>query len=81
MQLVYFSAPWCVPCRWFGPVMDEITKLPVLKVDVDQDPDLAMQYSVFSVPTVILIDGPREIARFTGARSLDYVNEFISDHT
>lgn len=81
MQLAYFTAPWCVPCRSFGPIMEQVTALPVLKVDVDTDPDLAAQYQVFSVPTVILIDGPKEIARFSGARALDYVNLFIEEHS
>lgn len=81
MQLIYFTAPWCVPCKTFGPVMDKVTKVPVLKVDVDLDPETAQIVNVFSVPTVVLTDGPHEIARFSGARSLEYVNQFIADHS
>jgi len=80
MTLLYFTAPWCVPCRTFGPIMDQVTEMPVTKVDVDQDPALAQIVNVFSVPTVVLTDGPKEIARFSGARSLEYVNQFIADH-
>lgn len=81
MELLYFTAPWCVPCRTLGPVMDQVTALPVLKVDVDKDPALAETVNVYSIPTVILTDGPHEINRFTGARSLEYVNQFIADNS
>ena len=51
MKYLYFSAPWCGPCRMFGPVMERVsTKIPVQKVNVDEDQDLAMRYSVRNVP-------------------------------
>lgn len=81
MTLIYFTAPWCVPCRTFGPIMDQVTKVPVYKVDVDHNPEMAATVNVFSVPTVVLTEGSREIARFSGARSLEYVNQFIADNS
>lgn len=80
MQLIYFTAPWCVPCKAFGPVMDKVTAIPVFKVDVDHQPEMAQTVNVFSVPTVVLTDGPKEIARFSGAKTLDFVNQFIADN-
>lgn len=58
--LVDFSATWCGPCKKLEPVVDEIAsefdaKLKVVKVDVDQSPNLAARYAVLSVPTLLLI--------------------------
>ena len=57
-QLLYFSAQWCGPCRQLGPIMSEVgTKLPVRKIDVDQEPEMAQKYGVKSIPIVIMVDG------------------------
>jgi len=71
MKYLYFSAPWCGPCKMFGPVMERVsTKVNVQKVNVDENQDLAMQYSVRSVPTVILVDNTgKEYARQVGVQN------------
>lgn len=71
MKYLYFSAPWCGPCKMFGPVMERVsTKAPVQKINVDENQQMAMQYSVRSVPTVILVgnDG-KEYARQVGVQT------------
>ena len=80
MELLYFTAKWCVPCRSFGPVMEQVTEPPVTKVDVDYNTEMVNLYGVMSVPTVILAKDGFEVARFSGARDLDYVNKFVSSH-
>ena len=71
MKYLYFSAPWCGPCKMFGPVMERVsTKVNVQKINVDENQDLAMQYSVRSVPTVILVDNTgKEYARQVGVQN------------
>jgi len=73
MKYLYFSAPWCGPCRMYGPVMDKVSQeVPVQKINVDESQELAMQYSVRSVPTVILVDNTgKEFARKVGVQSKD----------
>jgi len=69
---MYFSAPWCGPCRMFGPVMERISQsgIPVEKINVDNAPQVAAAYIVKSVPTTILVDDQgKEISRFVGAKS------------
>ena len=78
-RLYYYSAPWCVPCQSFGPVMDQISSvIPVVKVNVDYEADMTAKANVRSVPTVILVEGESEIRRFTGARSYDQLIQFIN---
>ena len=77
MKLIYMTASWCIPCRTFGPIMDQVTSAPVSRVDVDNNSALVAKYGVMSVPTVIAVDADgNEMARFSGAKSLDFVNEF-----
>ena len=57
MKLIYFSAPWCGPCRQLGPIMDEVAQqVTVQKINVDNSPDMASHYGIRNVPTVIAID-------------------------
>jgi len=79
-KLIYFTAPWCGPCRQLGPIMQELSSQVVIqKVDVDTNPDLAQQYGVRNVPTVILTSGGVEVTRKVGLNPkqiyLDMYNE------
>ena len=65
----YFSATWCVPCKSFKPVMNEIASegYSVQFIDIDQSPNMATQFSVMSVPTVIIEENGIEVDRFVGS--------------
>jgi len=67
-KLLYFSAVWCGPCKQLGPIMNEISStIPVKKIDVDQNPEMAQKYGVRNIPTVILINGQgQELAKKIG---------------
>lgn len=83
MKYLYFSAPWCGPCRMFGPIMEEIAKeIPVQKVNVDEQNDLAMQYSVRSVPTIVLVnESGKELSRHVGVQQKSMVLENYKSFT
>jgi len=75
-QYLYFSAPWCGPCRMLGPVMERVNNtIPVQKVNVDENSEMAQQYNVRNIPTVVLLENGQEVKRIVGARSeADYLN-------
>ena len=69
--LVDFYADWCAPCKYVAPLMDELAKahegtLLVVKVDTDQAPDVSQQFSIRSIPTVILFRDGDEVGRSVG---------------
>ena len=65
----YFSAAWCGPCKAFKPVMTEIKNEGhyVEFIDIDSLSDLAQEYNVRSVPTVVIEENGKEVSRFVGA--------------
>lgn len=79
--LVDFWAEWCGPCRMLTPIVDEIAaetdKVKVCKIDVEDQPQLAGQYHVSCIPTLILFRNGRAAAVSTGARSKQTVMRFI----
>ena len=70
--LLDFYADWCGPCRMVGPIVDEIAEerndLVVGKVNVDDSPELAEKFNVFSIPTLVVLKNGEETDRVTGAR-------------
>lgn len=61
-RLLYFSAPWCGPCRQLGPTMDQVAlNYPVRKINIDENPLLAQQYKIKNIPTVLVIDDDGDV--------------------
>jgi thioredoxin 2 len=69
--LVDFHAEWCGPCKWIVPTLEEVARakageLLVVKVDTDEAPELAEEYRITSVPTVVLFQDGKEMDRSRG---------------
>ena len=70
--LIDFYADWCGPCRMVAPIVEEIAAenddIVVAKVNVDDQPELASEFGVFSIPTLVVLKDGKVAARSTGAR-------------
>ena len=70
--LVDFWAPWCGPCRMVSPLVDEIAgereDIVVGKVNVDEQPELAMQFGVMSIPTLLVFKNGEAVQKTVGAQ-------------
>ena len=70
MKYLYFSAAWCAPCKTLAPIMNEVSsEVPVNKIDIDSQSELAIKYNVRNIPTVILVNGETEFKRFVCVQS------------
>lgn len=81
LVLVDFWADWCGPCKMLGPVIKQLAEdnedVVIAKLDVDDVPEIAKEYTVLSIPTMILFKHGKEVARLTGFKPLPVVQEFI----
>ena len=85
--LVDFWAPWCGPCRMVAPIVDEIAKdytgkLKVLKLNTDENPNIASQYGIRSIPTLMIFKGGVKVDTVVGAvpktTLIGTVNKYIN---
>lgn len=76
--LVDFYANWCGPCKMLSPELEKVSdEIKILKVNVDENQDLAKEYGVMSIPCIILFDGGKELKRNIGFMPESKLREFI----
>lgn len=75
--IVDFWASWCGPCRMLSPIVDEVaeetSEIKVCKINVDEEPDLASQFKVMTIPTLIVFKDGQEVKRNVGVISKEEV--------
>ena len=82
--LVDFWAAWCGPCRMVGPLLDEIQsensdKITILKLNVDENPDLAMKYQITSIPAMKVFQGGEVKTTIIGAKPKFALEKDLAD--
>jgi len=82
--LVDFWAPWCGPCRMIGPVVESLAaenegEISVVKVNVDENQDLAIKYGVRGIPTLAFFKNGSEVKRIVGAQGKDQLQQAINE--
>ena len=82
LSLIDFYADWCGPCRMVLPIVDQIADerddLTVAKVNVDENPELAKEFGVFSIPTLVVIKDGRVVNKVSGARNKAQILDLLS---
>lgn len=81
MKILKFYATWCAPCKALSATIDSIKdEIPVVieEIDSDENMDMARKYNVRSLPTMIMVDGDKEIKRQAGLMSVEQLKDFVT---
>ncbi len=82
--LVDFWAPWCGPCKVMSPIIEELAGemegVAIAKVNVDENPQLAQQFNILSIPTFIVYKGGQVVEQFSGSMSKEAMAEKVQKH-
>ena len=79
--LLDFWAPWCAPCRMVVPIIEEIAgerpDIKVGKINVDEQPELASEFSIMSIPTLVVMKNGKIVQQISGARPKNAILEML----
>ena len=78
-KLLKFYAPWCAPCTALGKVITEanVADLTIQEINIDDEPELAAQYGVRSIPTLIMMNGNEVSKKKSGLMNKEEFTEFV----
>jgi thioredoxin 1 len=77
-RILRFTASWCQPCKSMAMMLEECnTNLPIEVIDIDIHTEIAMEYGIRSVPTLVILDGNVEVKRMTGLVTKDNLKNWI----
>ncbi|MBT2582463.1 thioredoxin [Planococcus sp. ISL-109] len=85
LVLVDFWAAWCGPCKMIAPVLEELDadmddKVKIVKVDVDENQQIASEYGIMSIPTLLLLKNGETVDKVVGFRPKEALAELVEKH-
>ena len=81
-KIIRFTASWCAPCKAMASILEEVntTNIPIEVVDIDVHQEVAIEFGIRSVPTLVKIDENGNVAgRMVGVKAKNLVEEFLND--
>ena len=79
-RVLRFTATWCVPCKGLAMTLQNVkTTLPIEVIDIDEKSDIAREYGIRSVPTLIMLDENTEVKRVSGALPQAQLEAWLND--
>lgn len=86
VELKFFSAEWCEPCKWAEPIVKDVInqsspKISLEKIDIDAHVDKAREHHILSVPTLVLFKDGKEVWRMRGFDTAENLKRIFSVHT
>ena len=79
-KVLRFTASWCGPCKMLAKTLEEVnTIIPIEVIDIDDQQDLAVEYGVRGVPTLIMLDENVEVKRLVGMNSQKTLESWLND--
>jgi thioredoxin len=84
--VVDFHSTWCGPCQYVSPIIEKLASefqgtIRFAKLNIDENVSTANKYNIQSIPTIVIFNSGREVARAVGARSKEGLKRFILEHT
>ena len=84
--IVDWYAEWCGPCKAMVPILEQLKselgeKVKIIKIDTDQNPELAIEYSIRSIPTIMIFKNGNSLYRESGVKSKEILTELVEKHS
>ncbi len=85
LVMIDFWAPWCAPCRMIAPILEELDvelsdKASIMKLNVDENPQTANEFSITSIPTLLVMNKGEVVERTTGAGTKEHYKSLLNKY-
>jgi thioredoxin 1 len=79
-RVLRFTASWCGPCKMLAKNLENVsTNIPIEVIDIDENNEIAIDYGIRGVPTLVMLDGNTEMKRLVGMQSLKQLEDWLND--